>query len=217
MTKQETRTPTETTRHALVIRVPRELENRLEDIYLNLAGTTKPVMGYHVTLLGPFSLVRGRDDLDHSQIEAVCRVREPFVVELEGLHVSAEPNSNAILVDIVGPQEIIGLHDDLLAALGDQITFTTERARRWNLCNYRPHVTVALGLSDKELAAFPVERSARQCHASFQVTSVSLAADNPSEPWRHLKSFHLGAGPHPSGEAKAPPQVGPSLDGASYS
>ncbi len=181
-------------RYVLVIRVPREIENRIEDLFLGLSGTTKPVMGYHITLVGPF-LLRDGADPDLPEVTRICQGYAPFEVELTDLGAFQQINSNAVYVNLADPSHVIRLHEDLMAALAHVIEFADERSLQWNTHSYHPHVTLALGLSDKALEAFPLGNIGHRCHSSFIADAIWLVAQRPNEPWRHLTCYALNASP----------------------
>lgn len=180
------------TRYVFLIRVPREVEVHIEDIFLNLQGTTKPVMGYHVTVFGPFELSEGADPLSLTGVAEVCQRQAPFEVELAGLGGFVSHDDNAIFVHLVDPVEIMQLHASLLAVLGDQVQFPDERARAWNLHDYRPHVTLGLSLTDRQFESLLRAAADRHCHARFGAQEVTLMIQRPNEPWRQVATYPLG-------------------------
>jgi 2'-5' RNA ligase len=188
---QTTDSTDDRTRYALVIRVPREIENNIEDLFLGLVGSTKPVMGYHITLLGPFFLKLGIEPI-LKDTNTVCRRHEPFKIRLAGLEAFREPDSNAVYVQVLDAHRSAGLHADLLDLLSGHIEFADERIRAWNAERFQPHVTLALNLTDKQLSAFPLKSLEHRCRSSFSVEAIWLVAQEPNEPWRHVRSFQLG-------------------------
>ncbi|MBN1399249.1 MAG: 2'-5' RNA ligase family protein [Anaerolineae bacterium] len=194
MANQTTRSVADRTRYALVIRVPREIENKIEDLFLGLAGTTKPVMGYHITLLGPFALKPGIDGSEAlGDIQRVCRRHEPFEIRLAGLEASREPDSNAVYLGVLDAHRSTALHADLLDLLSRHIEFADERSEVRNTEQFRPHVTLALGLTDKALSTFPLESLEHRCRSAFSADEIWLVTQEPDEPWQHVRSFPLGA------------------------
>ncbi|MFH1084723.1 MAG: 2'-5' RNA ligase family protein [Chloroflexota bacterium] len=187
-------------RYVLLIRVPRAVEVRIEDIFLHLQGTTKPLMGYHVTVLGPFQLPAGSDPLGLVGIEEVCRRQPPIEIELAGLGGFISHDDNAIFVHVVDSEEGLRLHAELLASLAEQIEFPDERARLWNVRDYRPHVTLGLGLSDKQFESLLRAASDRHCHARFVAHEVLLMVQAPNEPWRTIATYPLGPAAAPSAD-----------------
>lgn len=195
------------TRYVLVVRVPRPVEVRIEDVYLHLAGATKPVMGFHITILGPFLFASGALPEFVASVTAVCRSWAPFSVSLSGLEAFREQDDNTIYLQIVDPQPLIALHDDLLAVVADLIVPQDERCHEWYITCYHPHVTLGLGLSDKELEAFLRAGETRHLKESFEVSSLWLAEQAPYGPWQYLTEFPFGssAGSSESGlKAKGP-------------
>ncbi len=93
-------------RYVLVVRLPRQVEVRIEDAYLALAGTTKPVMGYHISLLGPFHVPDEADSPFLANIGAVPagvqRGRDPSTPNLVGGGIGATAQ---------GTPAVFGLND----------------------------------------------------------------------------------------------------------
>lgn|GEM_PF-1286505 len=201
------------TRYVLVVRVPRPIEVRIEDIYLHLAGTTKPVMGFHITLLGPFLFhppetpgqvatqpVFGENQNTPtsdfvSRVRSVCRNWEPFSVRLHGLGVFKGQNDHLIYIQIAEPQTLIALHNELLKAVEGLITPQDERYRKWCVTSYQPHVTLGLGLTDRELEEFLHTGTLHPFDESFEVSGLWLAQQAPNGPWQYITEFPLGTSP----------------------
>lgn len=193
------------------MRVPRPIEVRIEDIYLRLAGTTKPVMGFHITLLGPFlfsspgasgqlpvdSAANKERDVSASEfasrVSAVCRNWSPFSVRLHGLGVFKGQNDHLVYIRIAEPQKLVALHNELLEAVGDLIIPQDERYHEWYVTSYRPHVTLGLGLSDRELEEFLRTRRLLPFDESFEVSRLWLVQQAPNGPWQYVTEFPLRA------------------------
>jgi 2'-5' RNA ligase len=189
-------------RYALLVRLPRAVEIRIEDVYLNLASVTKPNMGYHITLLGPFHMARVAHALFQTSVEAVCRHWSPFHLRITGLGEYKASDDNVVFLRIANPQDLTALHRDLLEATQDQILAQDERLREWNFQDFEPHVTLGLGLTDQELDHFM--RAAAGCafDESYEVTRVWLAGGISTGPWQYIASYTLGD----SGDTEASPE-----------
>jgi len=179
-------------RYAIVIRVPRDVEVRIEDTYLSVIGMTKPTMGYHLTLLGPFRL---SDDLTAPHLPAVtrlCREQAPFEVHLAGLGVYRTEDNNAVYLGVTEPEKVASLHTHLLEVTRDVALPENETLRVWTIEKYNPHVTLGLGMSDSELQEFLRLAQTRGLEASFTVNSIWLVAQDTSGPWEFVTEYRLG-------------------------
>jgi len=183
------------TRYAIVIRVPRDIEVRIEDTYLSVIGVTKPSMGYHLTLLGPFLL---SDEITAPHLPAVtrlCREEVPFEVHLAGLGISRSETSHAVYLDVVKPEKVMSLHNRLLDVTHDIALPENETLRIWTIERYNPHVTLGLGLSESELDEFLRLVQARDVQATFMVDSIWLVEQSPGGPWEFVTEYRLGEPP----------------------
>lgn len=184
----------ERTRYALLVRLPRHVEVRIEDTYLALQGATKPVMGYHITLLGPFQLIDAGIEALLEGVRRVCDVQRPFRVRIAGLDAFRSRDQNVVLLRITRPKRVIALHEALVSATANRVTPEDERYREWTIEHYVPHVTLGMYLRDDELAAFLNAGHAREVDERFEVTGIWLAAQEPQGPWRHVIEYAFGSG-----------------------
>jgi 2'-5' RNA ligase len=189
-------------RYALLVRLPRTVEIRIEDVYLNLAGVTKPNMGYHITLLGPFHMASVTNSPFGANVEAVCRRWSPFCLRITGLGHYRASDDNVVFLRIANPQDLATLHSDLLEATQDQIIAQDERLREWNFQNFDPHVTLGLGLTDQELGHFVRSAAGRSFDESYEVSRIWLARGISTGPWQYITSYVLGD----RGEAEVSPE-----------
>jgi len=190
-------------RYVLVVRLPRQVEVRIEDAYLALAGTTKPVMGYHISLLGPFHVPDEADSQFLANIGAVCRRWQPFHLHIAGLGAFIARDDNVVYLHVADPDNIMALHRDLLEATRGQLIPQSDRDREWSFERYHPHVTLGLRLSDRELQQFLPMALGSELGETFQVTCISLAEQTPHGPWHYMIEYPLGS-PAP-GAAPDPP------------
>jgi 2'-5' RNA ligase len=182
----------EKVRYILLVRLPRTTEIRIEDAYLALLGTTKPVMGFHLTLLGPFLLPSEASSSFLFGINAVCQRWQPFKLRIMGLGAFRTPDDNVIYLDVVDPGRIVALHDSLLAATAGQILPQSERHREWSFDRYHAHVTLGLRLSDRELARLWPIAEEHPIDESFEVSRIWLAEESPHGAWRYVAEYLFG-------------------------
>ena len=167
-------------RYVLLIRLPRSLEVRLEDDFLSLSGASKPVMGYHVTVLGPFFWLGGTEEVMREKVAQVCRQWSPFHVQLRGIGAFRASNDNVVYVKTVRSPSLLLLHRRLRGVLGDAIRLQRDDE------TYAPHVTLGLGLSDRELEAFMSNSAQNDFAESFDVYVLGLAEQIGNDPWKHV-------------------------------
>jgi 2'-5' RNA ligase len=179
-------------RYAVIVRLPRAIEVRIEDAYLSMLGTTRPIMGYHITLLGPFYIVDHCEAITTERVQAVCRRSTPFTIRLQGLGTFAEQDNNVVYVRIADPSPLAALHNALLRATEDVIVAQNERYREWTAERYMPHVTVGLGMTDNELSEFLRGSFRFEIDATLEVTRLWLVEQRPNGPWQYVGEYPLG-------------------------
>ena len=179
-------------RYAVIIRLPRAIEVRIEDAYLSMLGTTRPIMGYHVTLLGPFYIMDDCEGIAAQRVQAVCQRTEPFAIRLQGLGIFTEQDNNVVYVRIADPSRLAALHNTLLRETEGLIVAQNERYREWTAERYMPHVTVGLGMTDNELSEFLRGSFRFEVDATLEVTRLWLVEQRPRGPWQYVAEFTLG-------------------------
>lgn len=185
-------------RYALVLRVPRQQEVSIEDAYLGLAGLTKPVASYHITLVGPFHFRSALSKEIEDILGTACSRWEPFDVRIRGLGAFEKPGDHLVYLGVTNEEQVVALRGFLLKQLLPHLTPENERVAQFTLASYHPHVTLGLGLSDAELRAILGATIRRPVDLSFRADCVWLMSQAGSAPWRYVRSFALG------GEAAAP-------------
>jgi len=179
-------------RYAVIVRLPRAVEVRIEDAYLSMPGTTRPIMGYHVTLLGPFYIRDNCAAITNQRVQAVCQRTKPFAIRLQGLGAFTEQDNNVVYVRISDPSHLAALHNDLLRETEDVVIPQNERYRDWTAEHYMPHVTVGLGMTDSELDEFLRGYFRLEIDTTLEVTRLWLVEQRPNGPWQYLNEFALG-------------------------
>jgi 2'-5' RNA ligase len=177
------------TRYLLLIRLPRETEVVIEDRFLHQSGTTKPAIGYHITLAGPFFLQPTVQPEALQGLAAVCAAVGPLTIGISGLGVFAGPENTVYLRVVSSP----GLHR-LWRRVGLflQPLTAAQYARPESDSSYSPHVTLGLALSEQELRAFCDANQAECFAARVAVDAIWLAEQAPNTPWHYVSSFALG-------------------------
>lgn len=183
----------ERTRYVFVLRLPRQVEVRIEDVFLSLLGITKPVMGYHITLLGPFYWAQDADRQSLSRVADLCLRRRPFTVRITGLDAFETRDSHAVYLRVAAPDDMVVLHNDLLDLTGEQIAFQDDQYREWNVEQFKPHVTLGLGLTDGELDAFLRLGAERDIDETFEAPGVWLVEQVPKDPWQYVADYPFGS------------------------
>ena len=180
-------------RYALVVRLPREVEVRIEDAFLGLLSTSKPTIGYHITLLGPFLLLV--DDLDAcvARIVQVCYHTRPFSVRVGGLGAFKESDDNAVFLDVLENDRVVRLHRRLVRATQEDIRPQYAWSRGPGPQPFRPHITLGLGLTDRELQTFLRTSDDGAVDEAFGICELSLVEQRPGEPWHYVNAFPLAA------------------------
>jgi len=174
-------------RYVLVARVPREIEVHLEDLFLTLPGVTRPSMGYHITLLGPFSWLREVDAETFEPIAALCRTWQPFTVTLGPLGAFLAADRNILYISASAKGQLKQLHQKLLEVLEGQITSSVPMGNA-----YAPHISLALDLTDEELQMLLRSLPKEHLERTFQINLIWLARQSPSGPWEYIWHHELG-------------------------
>ncbi|MFP3896544.1 MAG: 2'-5' RNA ligase family protein [Anaerolineales bacterium] len=181
-------------RYLLVVRVPRTIEVAIEDDFLIPLGTTKPTMGYHITLLGPFYLPKERDHTALSRaVEGVCRRWQPFLVSVAGLGAFEKKDDNVIYLHPADPHRLVSLHEELLEATREHVALADIDFPEESRGPYLPHITLGLALTDRELAQFFRIVAKRIPEITFLVSALWLVAQESREPWRYVIGYPLDA------------------------
>jgi len=178
------------TRYLLLIRLPREAEVAIEDRFLGLAGVTKPAMGYHITLAGPFFVDEAeRAGPLQDGLEQLARALRPFRVEVAGLDAFSGEGHTAYL-GVAPSRALDELWSTLRRYLESQIDCQYDHYQAGDA--FRPHVTLGIGLSDDELRGITVAHSDAPLALSFLISEVWLALQEPNGPWEFLSAIPLG-------------------------
>ncbi len=181
-------------RYALMVRVPRTIEVAIEDDYLIPLGTTKPTMGYHITLLGPFYLPEEREHTAFSRaVQEVCQRRQPLLVSVAGLGAFEKEDDNVIYLRLADPHRLVALHEELLEATREHVAFADTDFSEESRGTYLPHITLGLALTDRELVQFFRTVAERIPEITFRVSALWLVAQESSEPWRYVIGYPLDA------------------------
>jgi 2'-5' RNA ligase len=176
----------------LVVRLPRPVELRIEDIFLDLAGATRPTMGYHITVLGPFYLDEEVDYRFLTPVQQVCARWQPFEVDISTVSFFEAPDDNAVYLRVLDGDGLVTLHYDLLNNVKEIATMQDERTREWNEELYAPHITLALKLSDKDLPHFLRTAASQDLHVTFLIDEIWLCRQQARAPWQYVAHFPLG-------------------------
>jgi len=180
----------EQTRYLLLIRLPREEEVAIEDRFLGLPGVTKPAMGYHITLAGPFFVADAERAAPMQEgLERLAQALRPFRVDVAGLSAFSGDGHTAYL-EVAPSRTLDELWGTLRRYLESQIDCQYDHYRTGDA--FRPHVTLGIGLSDDELRGITVSHSDAPLVLSFMISEVWLALQNPNGPWEFLVAIPLG-------------------------
>lgn len=175
-------------RYVLVILLPREVEVRLEDAFLSLVGVSKPVVGYHITLIGPFAWrAESKEALD--RLRQICATWRPFEIRFGDVGCFRGSNRNALYIRVLSKM-LEDLRRELWEALIPFIVVDSPGAGE----EYLSHVTLALGLTDEELQRVVASLQTSTVEARFTVTDLHLLEERFQTPWRSIHTFPLGAG-----------------------
>jgi len=182
-------------RYALTIRLPRDAEVRIEDAYLSVIGVTRPAMGFHLTVLGPYRLAPGVPSPHLPAVAQACRAFKPFAVRLSGLAVFRNESDSAVYLRVSDPEPVVMLHERLLRAARNDVVPENEQIRDRMFENYTPHVTLGLHMADPDLDEFLRLGEQRRVDVQFAVDRVWLVSQVPGGPWEYIAWYPLGTEP----------------------
>ncbi|MGI6368374.1 MAG: 2'-5' RNA ligase family protein [Anaerolineae bacterium] len=189
-----TDTPLKQPRLALVIRVPRALEVEIEDAFLALSGVTRPVMGFHITVLGPFTWIRQQPETALEQVAQRCAATQPFDVTVGGAGSFDGEDTHSVYIPVHTSTALRELHHQLAGLLEEHIVLQREVSGE----EYLPHVTLGLGLSTRDRDRALAELERRSVRTAFLVTELHLVTEGPGSPWRSSRVFPLADQPLPA-------------------
>ncbi len=180
-------------RYALVIRIPRAIEVQIEDTFLTLVGITRPIMGFHITLVGPF-LWKG--DADNSVLDRLAQSvqsYEPFQVTIGGSGAFVGEDANAVYIAVQHSAALRRLQAGAHWLLRPHIVLQREIPPE----AYLPHVTLGLGLTPDERDRALVALANEPITATLEVVALHLVEEKPQSPWRAIGTFPLAGQPPP--------------------
>jgi len=180
-------------RYALVIRIPRAIEVQIEDTFLALVGITRPIMGFHITLVGPFLWNRDADSSVLDQLAQSVQSYDPFEVTIGGSGAFVGEDANAVYIAVEQSPALRELQARAHWLLRPHIALQREIPPE----EYIPHVTLGLGLTPEERDRALVALSNQPITATLGVVELHLVEEKPQSPWRAVRSFPLAGQPPP--------------------
>ena len=178
-------------RYALVIRVPRTLEVQIEDAFLTLVGITRPIMGFHITLVGPFVWTSPDMEGVLSGLSRLCLKVEPFELSVGGSGAFVGEEANAVYLQAGPSPALMRLQSLTYRLLRPHIALQRDMPPE----SYVPHVTLGLNMTagerDRALAAL----SEQPLCVSLSVVELQLMEEQPNSPWRAVLTFPLAGQP----------------------
>ncbi len=174
-------------RYVVYMPLPRALELRLEDAFLERIGATRPAMGYHLSLVGPFTLLAEPWQGDE-RLVTLCAAVAPFSVHLEKPDLFRAPNANTLMLPVSASAELVALQSVLYAALLPWVRLEHDQSP----AAYRPHITLGIGLLDTDLADALRGGDTPWNGESFWASEVCVARQHRRGPWEVLRRMALG-------------------------
>lgn len=175
-----------------MIPLPRAVAVRIEDRFLPRLGVTRPAMGYHISLVGPFYWVDRMTEDVLARLCRACAQAEPLQLTISGLDIFENaPDDCGVFLDIHPLRPMRQLHDQMLAALGESITLQYHRSGP-----YRPHITIGLNLPSQVCQSLR-NTVVTPFRARFRANELWLMEQQPMSPWLPLLALSLGSGKPP--------------------
>jgi 2'-5' RNA ligase len=180
-------------RYAVVARIPRPIEVEIEDAFLNLPGITRPSMGFHITLVGPFQWLEEVPPRLLTRLARLCRHTEPLELALAGPGTFVGDESNGVYMGVDHTEALCTLQARLLHVLRPHILLQREPDPH----GYIPHVTLGLGLTPDERDRAFAGLGERRFSGSFSIRELHLVEEPPGSPWRPVRVLPLAGQPPP--------------------
>ncbi|MEN6478721.1 MAG: 2'-5' RNA ligase family protein [Anaerolineales bacterium] len=179
-------------RYLLMIPLPRAVAVRIEDRFLPKLGATRPAMGYHISLVGPFFWVDQMTDNTLERLQRACARAKPLQLTISGLDVFENaPDDCGVFLNVHPLGPVRQLYEQMLAALSDDITLQYHRAGP-----YRPHITIGLNLPSQVCQSLR-NSVVTPFHARFCANELWLMEQPPMSPWLPLLALSLGSAKPP--------------------
>ncbi len=172
----------EPARYALVFLLPPDIAGDLAERMRSIPGMSIPLVGYHVTVYGPFAF-RGDRQRGREMLRRILRGVRPFTVDLRRIGYFRQPDDNAVILHVDSSPALLRLHARLVAALGDLTLSRHPRGEQWDRRDYTPHVSLGLHLTDATLDASLRLLRDHDLAYRFQARRVSLFEARPPAPW----------------------------------
>ncbi|MHB1355362.1 MAG: 2'-5' RNA ligase family protein [Anaerolineae bacterium] len=178
-------------RYALVYLLPRKVQLQIEDTYLHWQGITRPPMGYHVSVLGPFMVVEGHTQDDLGVIADLCLKQPSFHLLLGEPGVFRNAASQVAYLALYNPDPMRMLHGAMLEGTQSIVAAPSPEYHLWTIEQYVPHVTLGISLNEETAAEFLLYARSHPCSLRCQVNELSLLKQQGSGIWQHLNTFTL--------------------------
>ena len=188
---------------SVMILLPEALQREFERWTDQTEGTSWPVNGGHVTLLPPFQTALTPDAVVE-RVTAVCRAKDPFVLRLTmpmAVPDRTRQDYFAVFLAVAegaetGRAEASALHDDLDRALA---SYKHDLLPEVSSRPFLPHVTLALGLSEREAGRVVRACAESSLAAEFSVDVVTVFAAPDAETTERPWQTAVRLGPEPEG------------------
>lgn len=178
-------------RYALVYVLPHEAQSRIEDTYLHWQGITRPPMGYHVTVLGPFVIIDGHNQDDLAVVTSLCLKQPSFRLVLGEPGVFQNAANQVAYLALHNPEPMRALHEVLLEGTRDIVAAPSPEYHLWTVEQYIPHVTLGIGLGENAVAEFLSFAQRYPLKLRCQVQDLRLLKQLGGGVWQQLARFPL--------------------------
>lgn len=172
----------ETVRVGVIIRVPEPLATRVRQVRSAAGDDGAAVIPTHVTLVPPTLVAAAELDLIVEHVREVASRHGAFDLTLQGTGTFAPITDVAYVRITEGAQQCRLLQEALRQApLVRDLDYP-----------YHPHVTLAQNVGER--AREQARETIGEVEAEIDVSSITLYAQRPGQPWAPLQVFSLGGG-----------------------
>jgi len=171
----------------LMLPLPRAIEVAIEDRFLPSIGASRPAMGYHISVVGPFYWAGDERRPALARLREACAEMSPLRIIAQGIDVFENgPDDCAVFVSVGPVARLQRLRRHALRALGDGAKMQYER-----LGPFRPHITLGLNLPSRVRDGL-LKHATQPFRVQFPASELWLMEQRPQSPWQPLLAFALG-------------------------
>jgi 2'-5' RNA ligase len=183
-------------RYGLGYLLPRQVQQRIEDTYLHWQGITRPSMGYHITVLGPFVITEEHTQDDLEVFAGLCLSQEAFSITLGKPGIFQNATTQVAYLGLNNPRPMRMLHGVILEGVRGIVAAPSPEYHLWTVEQYVPHVTLGIGLDEDAARDFLDFAHSQPLKIRCQVQELCLFKQLGNSAWQQIARYPLQANTH---------------------